>query len=63
MKTGHLKNADTNAQKQDSETPQNKDAYRPPRLVPLGTAVGLVQCAANGKYLDTCSGNWNRSYS
>ena len=33
----------SNVQEPKSETPQNKDTYRAPRLVTLGTAVGLVQ--------------------
>jgi hypothetical protein len=32
-----------NVQEPKSETPQPKDTYRAPRLVLLGTAVGLVR--------------------
>jgi hypothetical protein len=52
MKTLHSKSAATNVQKPDSETPQNKDAYRAPRLVPLGTAIGLVHARVSGEYWD-----------
>ncbi len=46
-----------NVQKLKSETPQNRDAYRAPRLVSLGRAAGLVQFAAVGKIFDSNTGN------
>lgn len=42
-----------NAQK--SETLQIVDTYRAPRLVALGTAVGLVQAGVVGEALDAGS--------
>ena len=44
-----------NIQKPISEMPQDKDAYRAPRLVPLGTAVSLVQGGA-GTPFDSSNG-------
>jgi hypothetical protein len=38
------------------ENSQPKDTYRAPRLVALGTAVGLVQFLTWGAYLDWGSG-------
>jgi hypothetical protein len=43
MSTVHSTSAATDLQEVKSETLQDKDAYRAPRLVTLGTAVGLVQ--------------------
>jgi len=52
-----------NVQKPESETPQHKDAYRAPRLVPLGTAVGLVQARVSGAYWDGGSAPlWRQAY-
>ncbi len=48
-----------NVQKLKSETPQNRDAYRAPRLVSLGRAAGLVQFATSGRYLDSHSPSGN----
>ena len=48
-------------QEPKGETPQNKDTYRAPRRVPLGTAAGLVQYSYGGKYNDAARNG--RSYS
>jgi hypothetical protein len=60
MKTLHSKSAATNVQKPDSETPQNRDAYRAPRLVTLGTTSGLVQGGCTGQVLDVGGAVCNR---
>jgi hypothetical protein len=53
MKTLHSTSAVTyNVQEPKSEARQNKDTYRAPRLVPLGTAVDLVQGGSGGRYGD-----------
>ena len=39
------------------EAPAANDTYRAPRLVTLGTAVGLVQCLRYGRCVyDYCNG-------
>ena len=53
MKTQQSISAVTdNVQGPKSETLQNSDTYRAPRLVTLGTAVGLVQYSSFGSYND-----------
>jgi len=43
----------SDVQEPKRETPQPKDTtYRAPRLVPLGTAVDLVQGGTGGRYGD-----------
>jgi hypothetical protein len=42
-------------QEPKAETPPEKEPYRGPRLVRLGTAVGLVQGAYSGFARDTLS--------
>jgi hypothetical protein len=51
-----------NVREAKNETQQPKDAYRAPRLVNLGTAVGLVQYGTYGRVFDSNTGN-GRSYS
>jgi hypothetical protein len=46
-----------NAQESKSETLENKATYRAPRLVALGTAVGLVQFSTIGNVLDGYAGS------
>jgi hypothetical protein len=46
-------------QEPKAETPQEKEPYRAPRLVRLGTARGLVQGGFNGYTRDGGSG-WQR---
>jgi hypothetical protein len=41
-----------NVRESKGETGEHKDTYRAPRLVTLGTAVGLVQGVINGNLLD-----------
>lgn len=43
-------------QESKSEAPQRRGTYRAPRLVRLGTAIGLVQFLTWGGYLDWGSG-------
>ena len=44
--------AATNKAQEPKRDAQQQDTYRAPRLVTLGTAVGLVQGSRNGLYLD-----------
>jgi hypothetical protein len=46
----------------NTEMSPNTEAYRAPRLVPLGTAVDLVQCGVTGRLLDNCSAGNNRDF-
>ena len=41
-----------------SETPKDKDTYRAPRLVTLGTTVRLVQSGHAGMRFDGMRGQW-----
>jgi hypothetical protein len=59
MKTLPSKSAAIDVQKQNSEAPQIKDAYRAPRLIPLGTAAGLVQNSHSGSYYDGKDRSWS----
>lgn len=43
-------------QEPKSEAPQNKDTYRAPRLVTLGTTVGLVQGGCTSGSFDGTGG-------
>jgi hypothetical protein len=38
---------------------QQLDAYRAPRLISLGNAVGLVQSFSSGRYNDYSARAWN----
>jgi hypothetical protein len=49
-----------NAEEPKNEKPQNKDTYRAPRLVALGSAVGLVQSGCIGEAIDAPSGVCNK---
>jgi hypothetical protein len=55
----HSTNAATdNVQEPKKEAPLNKEAYRAPRLVTLGTAVGLTQYRSLGGYMETHRGSY-----
>jgi len=54
MKTLQPTNGVTNStQEPKSETPQSNHTYRAPRLLPLGTAVELLQGSWSGGFTDS----------
>lgn len=55
MKT--LQPSTDNVQEPKLEASQDKDTYRAPRRVALGTAVGLVQFQWTGNVFDSGQGN------
>ena len=52
MNTKDTQTAANDVHKAENEMPQRKDAYRAPRVVTLGKAVGLVQQNSVGYNLD-----------
>jgi hypothetical protein len=50
MKT--LQPSTDNVQEPKRETQQHNDTYRAPRLVALGTAVGIVNAMHSGRFSD-----------
>jgi hypothetical protein len=58
--TTTMQSPSNNVREPKSETAQNKDTYRAPRLVTLGTAESLVQGSCLGNVLDTSSPTCNK---
>ena len=62
MRTLHCRSAfvapSTDVEEPKSDSMQHKGTYRAPRLVPLGTAVGLMQGRQYGNSYDGNFGGW-----